>query len=252
MNDTISSQVDPRTQGEEADTTSAAADSGNLKRSLQMKMFASQRDKNAVAHSGKEMPLGQIVGVIFDVKKKIGTLPDGTQKESRLAIGDFEAMVYKTGEVYNSTAAYLPDYFLETVESILEKSNEGAVMCAIELVLVPTGKSIPVAYEVKNLAVRRPENPINILKAELANAGRLRLPPPPAAVPQLPGEMRMVPALEAPSAPVEEAEIQPVVDGAPDVEAPDLSDEAMSGEPRGPAPTPAGGHGRKGKAGAAA
>lgn len=158
-----------------------------MKRSIQMKMFASTTDHAEMALAQSKMPagqftvsrtLGQIIGNIFDVKVKSGELPDGTTKESLLAVGEFEGVVYATGKVVSSTSAYLPAYYLEVVQSILAKDPTASVLCAVEIVLAPTGKSIPTAYEVRNLVRRRPDNPLNALKLEMAAAGRLRLPPP--------------------------------------------------------------------------
>jgi hypothetical protein len=186
-----------------------ATEQGNLKRSLQMKMFASPKLKKEVVSVvyadandqvgrqkyPKGIAGGQVVGNIWEIKEKVGQLPDGTSKMSLLAIGEFEAVSYETGEVFNSTAAYLPGYYLETVKSMMEKGGAEAIVCALEIVLVPTGKSVPFAYEVRNLITRRPDNPINRLKAEMQAAGRLRLAPPPAHVPLIEGEVRsMTPA----------------------------------------------------------
>lgn len=184
--------------------TSVAPDEATMKRSLQMKMFASETDHLEVGLEFQKTKdatkatkvLGQVIGQIFDVKEKLGRLPNGEQKVSLQAIGDFEAVNYKTGEVWNSSAAYLPGYFLETVQSMLKLPETHAIDFAIEIVLTPTGKPAPAiqtAYEVRNLIRRRPENPLNRMKQELAAAGRLRLPPPTENVAGLiEGEVRVV------------------------------------------------------------
>jgi hypothetical protein len=169
----------------EVATGSVAEDVGNLKRSIQMKLFGTAKAKKKAQETDehekfiypKGLAVGQIVGEIFDVKEKSGTLPSGEVKMSLLAIGSFEAIVYETGEVMESTAAYLPGYYLDTVKSMLDR-GANAIAFAVEIVLVPTGKSIPLAYEVKNLIRRRPDNVINKLKAEMAASKVLRLPPP--------------------------------------------------------------------------
>lgn len=166
------------TAQEQSTEGSVAADEGNLKRSLQMKMFSSKKIQGRVIAEEKSIALGQVIGTIFAIKEKVGTLPNGETKVSLLAFGDFEAVNYETGEVFQSTAAYLPGYYLETAAEMLKASNSGALLIAIEIVLVPTGKNIPVAYEVRNLVRRRPNSPLNMLKAELAATNRLRLPKP--------------------------------------------------------------------------
>lgn len=235
---------------------SVAPGVATLKRSLQMKHFASADDRTKVAFlNTKEetakrieageaevftLAVGQVLGQIFKVDEKVGQLPDGSEKTSLLAIGDFEALSYKTGEIFSASSAYLPAYFLETVRAILaHPSNPGVVDFAVEIVLVPTFKSIPVAYEVKNLITRRPGNPINRLKAELAAANRLRLPPPPPETAEvLKGEVVAVERLPAPD------------DEAADLAAGARDDSAAAeGEPdvddgHTPAPAVEGGKGR--------
>ena len=179
------------------EATSVAPEEATLKRSIQMKMFASKEDHREVGFKNAPKVLGQLVGQIFDVKEKTGTLPNGETKMSLLAIGEFEGMNYATGEVFQSTSAYLPGYYLETVQSMLEKGNANAILFAIEIVLTPTGKNIPTAYEVRNLVRRRPDNPINLLKAEMAAAGRLRLPKPNNVQAAIEGEvLTLTPELE--------------------------------------------------------
>lgn len=212
-----------QTTSQAAAVTSVAADEGNLKRSIQMKFFAGKETiKNVTIASAKiaagmnpdevEDRLivgGQIIGQIFDVKGKVSKLPDGTEHESLVAIGEFEAANYETGEVVSSTAAYLPGYYLETVQSMLDKARDvPAIIFAVEVSIVATGKTVPYSYEVKNLIRRRPENPLNALKAEMKAAGRLRLPPPTLEAPKvIEGEVRVIePAIEA------QADPEPVLD----------------------------------------
>lgn len=221
--------------------TSVAADEGRLKRSIQMKMFLSPALKKQLLgmDANQSIPLGQIVGEIFSVKEKPGTLPDGTPKMSLLALGDFEGMVYETGEVFTSAAAYLPGYYLEVVEAMLKSSGSQSIVFGIEVVGVNTGKSIPYAYEVTNLARRRPDNPINALKLEMAKAGRLRLPTPVVGSGALiEGEVREVPQLEAPKEDKEGETIDQLPDAdhddADSDHAPDMSDRNIADLSRSP------------------
>src|ERR1700749_4057781 len=154
------------------ETTSAAEGEAVLKRSIQMKMFADKTLHAEMALAQSKLPtgqfvpsksLGQIIGVIYAVKEKTGVLPNGDEKTSLLAIGDFEAMVYDTGEVMSSTSAYLPGYFAEAAQALLERTPDGLEF-AIEVILSPTGKSIPTAYEVRPLLKRAVDSPINRIK----------------------------------------------------------------------------------------
>lgn len=171
---------------------SVAADEGTLKRSIQMKMFASMADKKRVelAYLDEQSPtrgnvekssrtVGMIIGAVFDVVPKMGSLPSGESKESLLAVGDFEATNYSTGEVWTSASAYLPRYYLEVAKAAFGKGATRMEL-AVEIVLVPTGKEIGIAYEVRNIIRRPADSPINRLKLQLQAAGRLpkALPPP--------------------------------------------------------------------------
>ena len=159
---------------------------GNLKRAIQMKMFATdiQKSKVALALAEKkpraewDLTVGQLVGLITKVKTQEFENKDGTISSTLQALGEFEAIVYESGEVVESGMAYLPGYYLESVQALLEDPHIHNVEVAVEIHLVATGKSIPVAYEVANLVKRRPDSPLNRMKAELQAAGRLRLPPP--------------------------------------------------------------------------
>lgn len=156
------------------------------KRSIQMRMFKS---KEAVGKCVKEqiiVPLGQIAGVIYDVVEKPGMLPGGEPKTSLLAMGDFQAINYATGEVFEAKAAYLPGYFAEALRSIFVRANARVAEIGIEICIEPTGldnmgmpKSIPFAYGVKNLIARRAADPLEQLKRRMVAGGMLRLPAPP-------------------------------------------------------------------------
>lgn len=157
----------------------------SMKRSIQMKMFATKVQQAEVALAREKgepeekwkIGVGQIVGRIFEVNERENELPDGQMKTSLVAVGEFEAVIYGTGEVMESITAYLPGYYLESVRGAL-KQGAGAVVVGIEVVLTATGKGVPYAYEVRNLVPREADNPINRVKALLAKTGRLRLPPP--------------------------------------------------------------------------
>jgi len=177
-----------------------------------MKKKAQETDDNDKFIYPKGLAVGQIVGEIFDVKEKLGTLPSGEVKSSLLAIGSFEAVVYETGEVMESTAAYLPGYYLDTVKSMLDR-GANAIAFAVEILLVPTGKSIPLAYEVKNLIRRRPDNVINKLKAEMASANMLRLPPPEKVAAADPDEVLAIEAQYEDVTPDEDVAETPVTEG---------------------------------------
>jgi hypothetical protein len=182
--------------------TSVAAEVGTVKRALQMNMFAGKKDHDEVTaknsdtfketEEGKKLfadapggkftkTVGQVIGQIFDVQEREGQLRDGTPTKSLLAIGEFEAAVYSTGEIMESYTAYLPKYFLETCKAALDSQQVKAIPLAIEIVLTPTGKPIPTAYEIRNLMRKRPDSVMNQIKAELQGMSRLRVSGPVAA-----------------------------------------------------------------------
>lgn len=157
------------------------------KRSIQMKMFFTDIDKAKLPLAKAEgKPLdecqkigGQIIGTIFKVEERVSELPNGETNTSLAAIGEFEAIVFETGEVVEAPTAYLPGYYLEGVKAALERdSTIKSVLIGANVVMVATGKSIPIAYELINLVPREPDSPMNRLKAAIAKAGKLRLAPP--------------------------------------------------------------------------
>lgn len=171
----------------------SAAPLAVLRRSIQMKMFLPEQKAGqptphiAVAASMQPLPLGQIVGIIYAVQEREGELPDGSKKTSLLAVGEFEGTNYDTGEVFESTGCYLPDYYLQTVKAAFEgNAKVERVTFAVEVSLHPTGKPIPTTYMLTNLVRRRADNPLNQLKLELADSGRLKGLPAPIALQEVP------------------------------------------------------------------
>ena len=151
-----------------------ATTKGTLKRAIQMGYFRNDQAK-ADAILGKSTTLGQIVGTVYAVKEKTGEV-NGDVTISLLAIGEFEAVVYATGEIMESVSAYLPNYFLEPIKAMLDGGNANhGVTFGVEVCLVPTGKTIPYAYEVRNLAQKIAESPLEVMKRQLAAIGSLRV-----------------------------------------------------------------------------
>lgn len=157
------------------------------KRSIQMKMFFTDIDKAKLPLAKAEgKPLdecqkigGQIIGTIFKVEERTSELPNGETNVSLAAIGEFEAIVFETGEVVEAPTAYLPGYYLEGVKAALERDADiKSVLIGANVIMVATGKSIPIAYELINLVPREADSPMNRIKAALAKAGKLRLAPP--------------------------------------------------------------------------
>lgn len=168
-----------------------------LKRSFQMKMFFNDVQKAKLSLNKAENKPdaeceaagGTIIGRIFEVKEKQGELPNGETNISLVAIGEFECVKYETGEIFEAPAAYLPGYYLESAKAALEKMVDGnaAIELAAEILCVATGKSVPFAYEIRNLIPREANSPMNKLKQRLAAAGKLRGLPPPIATLALDG-----------------------------------------------------------------
>lgn len=207
---------------------SVAPEQGTQKRAIQMKMFSTPKIKSKVAYDFEQTndivkssaAVGQIVGQIFAVSERKFTLQDGSASTALMAVGDFEGVVYETGEVITSGSAYLPRYYLETVDAILKANVNAApvVDFALEIVIVPTGKNIPIAYEVRNLISRRPENRLNQIKLELARHGRLRLPAPVVADRQaIEGEVVHLAHGESASDPTPDASAEPATGDEPDL-----------------------------------
>jgi hypothetical protein len=164
---------------------------GTIKRALKMSMWGTPRDKAEMQKRAAEMvlagkdaseaeplTLGQIVGRIASVDIREITREDGSVDTIWSGIGEFEGAIYSTSQVVESPSANLPRYYLEGAKALLDKGAD-AVLVAIEIVLVATGKQIPVAYEVRNLIPREADNPINRMKLALQRSGKLKgLPPP--------------------------------------------------------------------------
>lgn len=156
------------------------------KRSIQMRMFKSKTNIKLCVDQQIIVPLGQIAGVIYDVVEKPGTLPNGEPKTSLLALGDFQAVNYETGEVTEAKAAYLPGYFAEALRALFVRAGAKVIQCGIEVVAEPTGldektnlpKSIPFAYGVRNLMARRADDPLEQVKRAMQGRNMLRLPVP--------------------------------------------------------------------------
>lgn len=167
-----------------------------------------EAEKNGTAV--KAVPLGQILGHVSECAVKTGTLPNGDTKDSCVAYGKFRAVIYKTGEVIESTTAYLPGYFAEDLMRTLNsKSNNGAdILFGVEIVMKGTGKSIPVTYEVIDQVGLSRSKPLDALAKAMAAKGVLRMPPPP--------EFEALAAPE-PEAPIIKADA-PDNDGEPDPE----------------------------------
>lgn len=147
---------------------------GTIKRAIQMGYFRNDQAKAAVMLK-QSTTLGQIIGTIYTVKEKIGEV-NGDVTRSLLAIGEFEAVIYATGEVMESASAYLPNYFLEAIKATLDAGGASyGITFAVEVVMVPTGKSIPFAYEVRNLAQKVAESPLQAMKRQLQAAGALKV-----------------------------------------------------------------------------
>lgn len=180
------------TTAETVNMNTPGADVALSRRSLQMRQFKSKATVTKCVKEQVIVPVGQIVGLVYEVQTRMGALPDGTQKESPFCVGDFEATVYETGEVMQAHGAYLPKYYCDALQAMLtnpdgtaRKGMQSGCGFAVEVVLEPLGldsnglpKTIAFAYGVKNLVRRKANDPIEMMKRELQAANRLRLPPP--------------------------------------------------------------------------
>ena len=178
----------PKEEQTISEQASVASDVATVKRSLRMSWFAEKKDHLTIGLNyektkdvaASSVALGQIIGAIFEIEERTFTTSDGEQTTQLMALGEFEAVKYSTGEVMETGAASLPRYYLEGIKAALGKGAAENAQFAVEIVLVPTGKQVPTAYEVRNLLPRAIDSPINRLKAQLQKHNRLRLPPPTA------------------------------------------------------------------------
>ena len=171
----------------------------SMKRSIQMGHFRSDTAIAAVLQTKQPVTLGQVVGTVYDVKQRENVI-NGQVARSYQAIGEFEAIVYASGEVLESGSAYLPNYFLETVKASIDSGAAShGVTFAIEVLMVPNTQTggMSYAYEVRNLAQRNAESPLQAMKRQLQASGTLRLTPP---LPLLSGSSEPAFTFEVPSA----------------------------------------------------
>jgi hypothetical protein len=158
------------------------------RKSIQMKFFRDHDSLNACVSQRKAIALGMIVGTVNAMKERPGQLPNGQPSISLQAMGEFEAVNYKTGERAESNTAYLPTYFAEVMQAALAKAPPGSpgINIALEIVCEPTGVDIgggksPFSYGVKRLHSRLAESPLERIKRDLQSRGMLRGLNPPAA-----------------------------------------------------------------------
>ena len=173
-----------------SDNTNSAVDA-KKKRAISMKDFRSNDLMRAIQKDEtSEGKIGQIVGVAYGVEIKKGTLPDGTPKDSKLIIGDFEAVNEATGQVFTAGGVYLPEFYADEI-AVMTSKVEGGITFAVEIWMEknPRGWNadgilvgIPYQYAIKNMLDREPHDPISMMKAKLAKAGRLGKLPPPAGL----------------------------------------------------------------------
>ena len=146
-----------------------------MARFISMATFRSPELISECIVHNKPVKVGQIIGHVGKVNEKISTNPDGSQKVSLQALGEFEAVIYKTGRVLSSGAIYLPPYYAEELKAALESTvnQDGNVLFAVEISMVPTGKTIPYQWECTNLAGITRSKPLDNLKRYLSNKGML-------------------------------------------------------------------------------
>src|ERR1700729_250059 len=90
-------------------------------------------------------PVGQIIGHVTAVEIKEGTNPDGSPSTSYAAYGEFEAIVYETGQILESGCVYLPKYYAVEMQKALGSgaTQNGNLLFGVEISMVPTGAMIP-------------------------------------------------------------------------------------------------------------
>lgn len=146
------------------------------KRAIRMGEF-NTKEAQAAALMGKTTPIGQVVGIAYSTQIKTNTFADGKVSTSLLLLGQFEAINFKTGEVMQSGAAYLPNYFAEQIKAQMD-STAGGVSFAVEIVIEPNPKAdagITFQYAVSNLLPPAANDPLQELKRKAMAGGRLKL-----------------------------------------------------------------------------
>lgn len=167
----------------------AAADVAVQRRNISMKDFRSVAVNAQAVKDQVTVAAGQVVGVVYSVQAKQGTLPDGTVRTNLVAIGRFEGVVYESGEVISASQFYAPGYYMTTLQGMLEagaKANAVGVTIAVEICCEPTGldpktgmaKNPAYAWVVKDLASMQMNDPLAAIKRSLQARDMLRLPPP--------------------------------------------------------------------------
>lgn len=147
---------------------------------IKMSWFANPELKKRVMAMdvGQYEHAGQILGVVYAVKEREVVSPDGEVSKSWQAVGDFEAVRSSDNTNIRAGTAYLPKYFAQELQAVLERNEGRAQPFAVNVLLEATGKSIPVAWAVEPI-MERPENdPITQMKMKLAQVGKLELEPP--------------------------------------------------------------------------
>lgn len=144
---------------------------------VKMSWFANPELKKRVMgmDAGQYEHAGQILGVAYAVKEREIVSPDGEVTKSLQVIGDFEAVRTSDNTNIRAGTAYLPKYFAQELQAVLERNEGRPQPFAVDVLLEATGKSIPVAWAVEPI-MERPENdPITQMKMKLAQVGKLEL-----------------------------------------------------------------------------
>jgi hypothetical protein len=149
---------------------------------ISMKTFRNAEAIKAAkaADPNVNFPLGQIIGHVTAVTEKNGVLPDGSPKVSLVAHGEFECIVYATGQVIESGAIFLPNYYAVELQKALGSGADqnGNLLFGVEVSIVSVEGTIPYAWEIKNITGMARSRPLEALKRAMAKAGILRLPAP--------------------------------------------------------------------------
>jgi hypothetical protein len=149
---------------------------------ISMKTFRNAEAIKAAkaADPNVNFPLGQIIGHVTAVTEKNGALPDGSPKVSLVAHGEFECIVYATGQVIESGAIFLPNYYAVELQKALGSGADqnGNLLFGVEVSIVSVAGPIPYAWEIKNITGMARSRPLEALKRAMSKAGILRLPAP--------------------------------------------------------------------------
>lgn len=156
-------------------------------RFISMKHFKSPAAIKRCVMNRETIVLGQIIGEVNGSLVKMGRLPDGSEQQSIVLLGDFAGICYEqaaileaagkpgTGAEFQAESLYMPKWYAEAV--VAKLANNKRIEFAAEIIVAPTpeGQTILYQYDVKSLIARPANSPVERMKRVLSQNGVLKL-----------------------------------------------------------------------------